>query len=244
MNIKPVLMVCVICLIGFHSSQCYPEKTQYPLHTVSVKKVPIYQGNTPIGYLYYGAQYCVLEDTEDSIRVRLWSEKSEFYGWIKKTDLTSPLKIPEIAHGNKPHIQLSELETEKRLLGLLKVPYLTQYAGSKTYNTNIKGAKNQRVIKRTQRIYKKLPVNELKKADGYADFTVYLEWIDIQGIDFVLEEKISVLKTLAKTAHKKYFWIIKEYIDSLKELRDKKEGNFKNIFERAEARRKNMGHYE
>jgi len=225
-------LACVLCAPAFSAEQgCQPRIK------IASKKAPIYFKNKVIGCVYNGAEIFIVQETDELYRVRVWGGKSEFYGWMKKGDVDGAVDVPAITADGMSPIVLTKEKTKRLLEEILKVPYYEKSAGSKSSSPRSSGFKAARRVTKTEKIFKKFPVTGGRKADGYADLSIYQDWLNVEGINFVVDGKIKELEDLQSKADPAYFWVIKEYIAALNELREKKTANFNNLQQSAEKRR-------
>lgn len=230
-----LMMVCLAlmqCVPSFSAEQQSQQRVK-----IASKKAPIYFKSEVIGYVYNGAEIFIVQETDELYRVRVWGGKSEFYGWMKKGDVDRALDVPAITADGMPPIVLTKERTKKSLEEILKVPYYEKAAGSKSSSPRSTGFKATQRVTKTEKIFKKLPVTGSKKMDGCADLSIYQDWLDVEGINFIVDGKIKELQDLLGKANPAYFWVIKEYISALKELRERKTANFNNLLQSAEKRR-------
>ncbi len=232
-----LLLVALCALCAFPAASWAAKQQDQPKVKIASKKAPIYFKDQVVGYVYKGAEIFIVQETDELYRVRVWGGKSEFYGWMKKGDVDRALDVNAITADGMPPVVLTKDKTRASLEEVLKVPYYEKAAGSKSTSPRSTGFKVTQRVSKTEKIYKKLPVTGKKKADGFADLSIYEEWTDVDGINFIVDAKIRELENLLKKADPAYFWVIKEYIGALKELRENKAANFNNLLQSAEKRR-------
>ncbi|HRZ87648.1 MAG TPA: hypothetical protein P5287_07515 [bacterium] len=213
------------------------EESRPPVKIASAK-APVYFKDEVIGYVYKGAEIFIVGEAADLYRIRVWGGKSEFYGWMKRSDLDAAVDVPEVTADGMPEFTYTKTKTGELLTGILKVPYREKHVGSRSASKKAAGGRPS--AKGTEKILKKYPVAGDQKPDGTGDLTLFEEWSGMKGNDFLVESKIDELEKLQKRADPAYFWPIKEYISALKELRDNKAGNFRNLYDSAEKRRSHM----
>lgn len=231
------ILIVLYTLGAFSMPVCASAQQDQPKVKIASTQAPVYFKNEVIGYVYKGAEIFIVQETDQLYRVRVWGGKSEFYGWMKKGDVDRAVDVPAITADGMPPIVLTKEKTKRSLEEILKVPYYEKAAGSKSSSPRSTGFKATQRVTKTEKIFKKLPVTGRKKADGYADLSIYQDWLDLEGINFILDSKIKELEVLQTKADPSYFWVIKEYIGALKELREKKAANFNNLLQSAEKRR-------